>query len=123
MHATYSLKIVLFLISISLSSASLQYKCEKYGYYNEKVELISVPVYASLKWTQNIALKNVRLVDIGYSVSFFDYCDLSMYNKKGIQPLLDKFNVSSKTQDWVAVLDYTKISTCSTAKARFDLYW
>ena len=61
------------LVLISLASGELIYKC--------KDETTSIPIYASLKWTENKSMHNSTLVNIGFSRKIFDYCDISKYTK------------------------------------------
>jgi hypothetical protein len=53
----------------------------------------AVPLYAIFNWNYHFNQTNVALVDLQYDQSIWNWCDLTMYTKEGIRPLLELSNV------------------------------
>ena len=69
----------------------------------------NVPLFSLLNWNYHLNVRNVPLVDIQHDRKIFDYCDTTMYTRKGILPLLAVYNIQHNGT-WIAVIpEFTNI--------------
>ncbi len=87
--------------------------------------VMNIPVYSLTLWEiDKVVIKGpLKLVPIFTKVSAnYDPCSSSTYkDKKSIQPLLDKYNVT-EGDSWVALVDMNPIMCLDRNNSPFDLF-
>jgi hypothetical protein len=67
-------------------------------------DIISIgPIRSDTIWREMIHEVNFTLVDVMHDRALFDFCDLSVYTREHIQPLLQAHFVTNDTR-WAAVV-------------------
>jgi hypothetical protein len=86
---------------------------------------VSVPVYADLLWRQKFSYRNMTIVSLLIDRAVFDYCNLAVYTRVGIAPLLSFHRVAEGSPYilYIGGKELTPLCPVSSMDESYPKYW